>query len=229
MRSPDRIGWQRSLQSGRRELTRHRNAEALRHFEHALNACPVASKKQLAEVLYLLGATLHKLSMTNCALKSWAAAGRLYKRGYAARAIRRFSNAYGMAKQRSVEADDWKAFYSVQLAKYISRKRSGRIGTDAERDMIHDLILDAWKQVRAGYRIDSLDVREKLVLFRGVKVVFPSFHVPSEEQSGRAIPVDFGRKQRIGADDHCFCGSGLPYKLCCGRLPGREELESGVI
>ncbi len=181
-------------------------------------------------MLYLLGCTLNKLGMRNCALKSWSTARRLYKNGFASRCILRYANNYGMAKQETSIEDDWKAFYSVQLYRYIRTKRTRRVGTEAERDMIVDLISDGWRSLLARYRLAGLTSEEKMALFRSVRIIFPAFHFSeATDDEPATIPVDFGRKRRIGVDDHCFCGSGLPYKLCCGRIPGEEELLSGII
>ncbi|WP_319414683.1 hypothetical protein [Marispirochaeta aestuarii] len=51
-------------------------------------------------------------------------------------------NDYGMLRQMSSELDDWNAFYSVQLKKYLESKRSRKIGSQGEKDMIWDLIFE---------------------------------------------------------------------------------------
>jgi len=38
------------------------------------------------------------------------------------------------------------------------------------------------------------------------------------------IRADFHRGTTIKADARCICGSGLPYRLCCGRTPSLHEL-----
>ena len=178
--------------------------------------------------MFYLGVTLNKLGMASCALKSWSVAHKLDRHSYSGKFLRRFANAYGMAKQESEELDDWKAFYSVQLARYLSMKKSKRLGTDAEKDMIWELILDGWRELHNSMDLLSLDSEDKLKLFRAFKIVFPVFALPEDDEP-RPIAVDFSRQKRVGLDDHCFCGSGLPYKLCCGRTPGEDELITGVI
>ena len=155
-------------------------------------------------------------------------ATKLYKNGYSARLVARFANCYGMAKQSSAEIDDWKAYFSVQLSRYLKTKRSRKIGTDAERDMIGDLLADGYRSLRVSYPFNRLSAGVKMDLFRKSVLVFPSFQVPSRLPS-ETIPVDFTRKTRLSADDHCLCSSGLPYKLCCGRVPGETELLSGTL
>ncbi len=46
--------------------------------------------------------------------------------------------------------------------------------------------------------------------------------------SGPVIAVNFQTKKKVKLSDRCLCGSGLPYIICCGRTPGKEELMSGI-
>jgi tetratricopeptide (TPR) repeat protein len=223
-----RVAWHISFDRGKALLSKHRLEEALKRFEAAVASCPVEKSKELSKTLYYLGVTLNKLGMSSCALKSWSSAHRLYKNGYAGAFLHRFSNGYGMARQESEALDDWKAFYSVQLARYLSLKKSRRLGTDAEKDVIWELIIDGWKDIRASVDIQTLSTDEKLRLYRKYEIVFPSFVVP-EASSNQEITVDFARRRRIDLEDQCFCGSGLEYKLCCGRTPGEDELENGIL
>ncbi len=189
--------------------------------------CPVGRSQELGKILFFLGITLKKLGMSSCALKSWSAARRLDKHNFSDKFLERFTNMYGMVRQDTPELDDWNAFYSVQLAKYLSMKRSKKLGTDAEKDMIWELISEGWSDLCASVDLDSMTGLEKLSLFRRHRIVFPTFSVATQMDEA-AIPVDFVRKRRINFDDQCFCGSGLPYKLCCGRIPGKDELVGGI-
>lgn len=224
------LGWNGELRRGKRFLARHNPEAALQCFERATSECPVERSKELAQILFYFGITLRKLGMNNCALKSWGAAQRLHKHKLSAGFLQRFSNSYGMVKQATESLDDWKAFYSVHLERYLHTKNSHRIGADAERDMIVDLIFEAWKNLNETYDISLLSTGQKLSLFRATEIIYPAFSV---EQAQRAndttISVDFNRKKKMLMEDHCFCGSGLPYRLCCGRTPGVEELENGII
>ncbi len=222
--------WRSSLRKGKKYLTQHENEKALNELRQAVSECPVDQRRDLAKTLYYLGITLHKLGMSNCALKSWCSAQQLVKVGLAYRCLRRYSNAYGMARQQTQKLDDWKAFYAVHLYRYLSMKRSRKLGTDAERDMIWDLIREAWHELTAAVVLSRMTAAEKIAVFNDVRIVFPSFTVSDQEKAQfEEIPVDFTKKRRIYREDACFCGSGLPYKLCCGRIPGEDELTGGVI
>ena len=220
--------WHIAYCRGKTSLAKHNPEKALKSFEAALATCPVDKPKELARILYYLGIALNRLGMSSCALKSWSSSHRLDQQGYAGKFLRKFSNGYGMAKQRTAELDDWKAFYAVQLVRYLTLKKSGKLGTDAERDMIWELILEEWRALRNSIDMAAMSSEEKLSLFRAYKIVFPFFSLP-EDQGEQPIPVDFARQKRVSLDDQCFCGSGLPYRLCCGRTPGEDELSIGVI
>lgn len=219
--------WRIAYLRGKTLLSRHNPEQALKNFESALAKCPVDRVKELGKILYYLGVTLQKLGRPSWALRSWSAARKLDKHNYSGKFLSRFSNPYGMVKQGSCELDDWNAYYSVQLSRYLSTKRSKKLGTDAERDMIWDLIREGFRELCDSAGLEGMDSREKMTFFRKHRLVFPTFSVPSELDF-ESIPVNFLKKCKQNMDDHCFCGSGLPYKLCCGRIPGKEELQNGL-
>jgi protein-disulfide isomerase-like protein with CxxC motif len=141
--------------------------------------------------------------------------------------VERFANWYGMEKQTDPQLDDWKAFFSIQLARYLEKKSTRKLGTVAERDMITDLIYDYWKELKKSGILEEKEYGEKLDIFKEVEIIFPSLVVPDEGKN-QPIPVDFRRKQHVNSTDRCHCGSGLPYSVCCGRTPGLDELECGI-
>lgn len=218
--------WQGKLHRGIEYLSKHDPRKALGCFQKALEECPADQSADLAKIFLYIGLALKKLGMLDSALRSWNVGRKLEPHGFSGKLFERFANAYGMQKQRTEEMDDWKAFYSVHLERYLQHKRSGRIGTEAEKDMIHDLIFDYWTDFSRTGILRGKSAREKMVLFRSVKILFPFFVVP-EKLEERVIPVHFTEKKRISAGDLCFCGSNLPYFLCCGRTPGEEELLHG--
>lgn len=217
--------WRTTFAKGRAFLSLHDPERALKCFESALEECPVARSHELGRILFFLGVTLQKLGMCGCALRSWGVATKLDKHYFSGKFLQRFSNCYGMVKQESEELDDYNAFYSIQMNKYLSVKRSGKIGNDAERDMISDLIREGWKEVKTTVNLAALDSCEKISAFTRHRIIFPTAFVP---QYAREIPVNFAAKRKISYDDRCFCGSGLPYRLCCGRIPDSEKLVDGL-
>ena len=218
---------ERFLADGKAQLSRHDPHAALRSLERGLNACSVHHRRELSAILYYLGIALFRLGNRAGALRSWTTSSKLTKRGgYARLMLVRFSNPYGMVRQRTAELDDWKAFYAIQLKRYLDCKHTRKIGSFAEHDMISDLILEYWRELTKGGRLADKSPEEKIELFRQTQVIFPSFVIP-EWGDLSVIPVNFARKTRVSASDRCSCGSGLPYMMCCGRTRGEEELLSG--
>jgi hypothetical protein len=142
------------------------------------------------------------------------------------RKIAGLANDYGMARRGSTEADDWQAFYCIHLRRYVSSKKSRKIGTLAEADMIRELIAEHWEKVRASQLATSLAPDQKLLLYQKIVIVFPFFDVP-KHMDDSTVHVDFSRKGRLSPADRCTCGSGLSFKLCCGRTPGEDEINIG--
>jgi tetratricopeptide (TPR) repeat protein len=219
--------WQRELARGKILLTKHDPESALKCFEKALSECPVKESRDLSKILFYLGVTLNKLGMTSCALKSWRASRRFDKNGLSGKLLNRYTNEYGMVKQKSSELDDWKAFYAINLSRYLNTKRSHRIGTDAEGDMIFELIYEAWKELRNSTDLQSVNTEQRLRLFHSAWIVFPTFTAQTDNEDANMIQVDFIKKKKMHVADQCFCGSGLPYWLCCAGTTGKNVFLNG--
>ncbi len=197
-------------------LSRHDPAQALQRFRQAMDGCAVTDEKKLARLLYFLGIAFLRLGRKDEAMDSWRAAHRLKQRTYALKMLRRFANCYGMERQRDGDLDDWKAFLAIQIERYLGSKRNRRFSSDAERDMVRDLVFEYWRAIRASQVLEGRDPDARERLFRDVEIVFP-YRLP-EEGSAEVIPVDFRRKRRVALADRCPCGSGLTFMSCCGRL-----------
>lgn len=219
--------WQRELARGKILLTKHDPESALKCFEKALSDCPVKESRDLSKILFYLGVTLNKLGMTSCALKSWRASRRFDKNGLSGKLLGRYTNEYGMVKQESSELDDWKAFRAVHLTRYLNTKRSHKIGTDAERDMISELIFEAWKELCKSSDLRSVNIERRLMLFHSTWIIFPTFTAQTDNENANMIQVDFNKKKKIHAADQCYCGSGLPYWLCCADKAGKNMFLNG--
>jgi hypothetical protein len=215
----------RHLRAGKRSLQRHDPAEALRLFHGALSECRV-DHARLAQLLYYLGIALMRLGRHEAAIKAWLSGHRLTKGGtYSRQMLQRHANCYGMASQGCDEIDDWRAFLSIQLKRYLASKRKRRFSSDPERDMVRDLLFDHWKSIQASGELEARTPEEKRQLFHSVKIVFPFTHVPSTDEP--VISVDFRLGRRAASADRCPCGSGLTFMSCCGRLSGLEDLANG--
>ena len=221
-------GWAAHFNRGLGSLAGHRPAEAVKSLQRALERCPASRAQDLYRVCFYLGVALQKVGYSQSAIKSWTTCQRLNKRGHTRKMLARITNCYGMERQRSTEADDWQAFYSIQVARYLLCKNKRTFSTLAEQDMIRDLIRDAWTSLKGSPGLEGQTGCEKMKAFRSVRIVFPTVVLGGAHADGPIISVNFQTKARVGLSDRCACGSGLPNFQCCGRTPGKEELLSGV-
>ncbi len=211
--------WKRHFKRGKDNLSKHSPHTALKEFQTALESCPTTLHSHCAKIMFYIGITLKKLGVPNGAVKSWIVAQKLNKTGYSAKMVKRFVNEYGMTKQNTPYEDDWKAFHAIQLSKYLAEKDRGSMDGDREREMITEIIWDAWNDLYEKNTFHSFKTEEKLTYFKTVNI----FHASKDE----CIPVDFTAKERLSPSRRCFCGSGLPYGKCCGRTQGEDELYTG--
>ncbi len=215
--------------SGKRLLAHHRPRVALEYLRQSVKRCPVSQRHELVMRLLYLGIALKKVGMPSSALKTWKTARTVAPRSYAGRMADRFINDYGMLRQANRSLDDWNAFYAIQLRKYLSSKRSRKLGSQGEKDMIWDLIYEYWQGIVHSGVLCNKDLCEKLELFESIRIIFPYFSLPLEdEEEQEVIAVDFHRQYRVNGSDPCPCRSGLAYSQCCGRTPAEEELLFGL-
>ncbi len=215
------------ISRGRRLLSRHDAYGAMRLFELALENCPASNPEDLYWICFYLGIALKRLGHPETAIKSWVSCQKLKKRGYSKRMLLRMTNEYGMQKQCGEEQDDWKAFASIQISRYLLSKSKRIFSTPAEQDMILDLLYDHWKSIlRSGILTDKT-CSEKHEYFTRARIVFPTVLVrPLEGQP--IISINFHTQKKMKLTDRCYCGSGLPFRLCCGRTSSSEEVLSGI-
>ena len=216
-----------NITRGLRLLSHHDSCGAMRLLEKALQECPASDTQALYRICYYLGIALKRLGHPETAIKSWISCQRIRKNGHLRRMLVRMTNAYGMEKQRRDELDDWKAFASVQLSRYLLSKNKRVFSTRAEQDMILDLIRDHWKSILTSGALSDKSCTEKHSYFTRTRIVFPTVLI--QQLSGLpVIPVNFHTHQRMKLTDRCYCGSGLPFSMCCGRTSGSEEVLSGL-
>jgi hypothetical protein len=220
--------WSMYFDNGLRLLSRHKPHAAIRFLESALQECPTSNVSELYRICFFLGVALKRLGYSQTAIKSWLSCKRLKKRGYAGKLLSRMTNPYGMEKQECESKDDWMAFASLQMSRYLLSKQRRAFSTRAEKDMIQDLIFDSWKFLSDSGALEGRSCSEKYGFFTKTKIVFPNFTMATVQNQSPVISVDFRAQKRLGLNDRCFCGSGLPFSMCCGRTPGREEVMSGI-
>jgi len=215
------------LDRGLGALARHNPSEAIRSLQKALDGCPPSRSRELYRICFFLGVALRRMGFSQSAIKSWVSCRRLKKRGYTRKMLARFTNGYGMEKQSSEALDDWKAFHAIQISRYLLGKNKGVFSTQAEQDMITDLIKDHWAALQVTGELKADSPCEKMEIFQKTRIVFPTVVITEPLVNGPIIAVNFQTRRKLRLQDRCSCGSGLPFILCCGRTPGNEELLTG--
>ncbi|HCM27251.1 MAG: hypothetical protein A2Z99_12610 [Treponema sp. GWB1_62_6] len=224
--------WEISFRRGLRRLSKHDPRAAVRDLSESVASCPVSSRHQLALAFYYLGIALERSGQCSLAVKSWVSARRLERTGALRRSYDRWVNEYGMRRRPTRDEDDFQAFRSIHVGRYLSKRGRGRFGSRAERDAVFDLIADAWKLVRKTGIPAKLPVSDRLALFRRCRVDLPFLYLedalaPDEPPLVGDFRRGSARKRLVVDGDRCPCGSGLPYCRCCGRTRSCIEIESG--
>lgn len=221
-RSPS---WRRQFRDGRRALRGHRNRRALELLTAAAASCPAGQRAGLAAALRWLGFVCARLGRRDAALRCWVDAQRTHKQPSLARLIRTCSNDHGMPRQGDRLLDDWRAFHSLQLARYVRAKARVPLGA-AETDMLRDLLWGHFTELVQCGALRGRNAEQRRRLFAGLPISFPLL-LPAAPAAGRVVAVDFVRRRQLLGRDPCVCGSGLPYVVCCGRIPTSDEIATG--
>lgn len=223
--------WQGPFKRGCKALAKHKTSIAIKEFRAALEYCPIQESRQMARILFYLGLALDRSGQGGLAAKSWVNARKLVRTGYLKELYTRWVNEYGMRKNGNPQVDDYLAFQSVQLYRYLSKRTSGRFCSEAERDVVYAVIDDAWKLFTKCRVFSSLSCTQKIALFKKAKLDFPYLYAEDLLQDEcEPIIGNFKRSKisaspRLNGDDLCPCGSGLPFRKCCGRITSCVEQE----
>ncbi len=130
-----------------------------------------------------------------------------------------------MPRQGDRLLDDWRAFHSLQLARYVRAKARVPLAP-AEADMLRDLLWGHFAELVRNDALRGRDAGERRRLFAELQVSFPLL-LPAAAGTEHVVAVDFVRRRPLLDGDPCVCGSGLPYVVCCGRIPTSDEIAIG--
>lgn len=223
MRGDDYKRLERNFRAGLRSLARHDSQAALRSLRSAVDACPPGSHAALARYLYWLSIPLLRLGKSELAVKSLVSAQKLEPRGSARRLYRHMVNGYGMVSTGCADKDDFRAFFSIQLRRYLGSRPGGRFRTEAERDAVARIIADSWLRLTGAGALVEKSCSDKLELFQAFEIPFPFRFL----DKAKVLPGNFRKGTLQKPDARCSCGSGLPYRQCCGRTQSAFGAESG--
>ena len=218
--------WTVDFHRGIRHLSGHDPAGAILFFSRAVQACPLSRSEELTKALYYLGIALQRIGYSNSAIRSWVTSLKMKKSRHTRALLDRFCNEYGMAKQDCEAQDDWQAFYSIQLMRYLRGFKKRTLSDRAERSMIVDIVREAWSGLVASGALEGCTPEEKYEIFQKTKIDFPLFYYSRLQDP--LVRVNFFEGRRYKAGDPCPCGSGLQFCCCCGRNPGEDELSIGL-
>lgn len=147
--------WKQQLEQGKHSLHSLEHQQAIVYLKEALSVCPVENSLGLSEILFFMGIAFRNLGHHNYAYRCWENAAMLRDR------------------QESEYDLDWRAFYRIQLIKYLSTKNQQQFGSLAESDMIHDLIKLTWEEVKTSYDLMQSDFHDRCAFYRTVRISFP--------------------------------------------------------
>ncbi len=218
--------WTVDFHRGIRYLSGHDPASAILFFSRAVQNCPLSRSADLTKALYYLGIALQRIGYGSSAIRSWVTSQRMKKHGHTRALLDRFCNDYGMAKQDCAAQDDWQAFYSIQLMRYLRGFKKRTLSDRSERSMIYDIVREAWKGLQASGALEGRTPEEKYEIFQNTKIEFPLFYYGRLRDP--IVRVNFSEGRRYKPGDPCPCGSGLQFSRCCGRNPGEDELSIGL-
>lgn len=210
-----------------RALRNHEPERALPLMRDAVAACPVALHHELARRLYWLSMVLFKLGRDGPAVKALASAQRLDRRGYGRAMYNRKVNGYGMPRASCSEHDDYKAFFSIQVKRYLSGVPGRRFASQEELEEILKLIAAAWVSLGKKGVLPEGSCADKLDAFREVHIDFPPLRERQAPSIARTLTANFRTGEAVCADSRCPCGSGLEFSRCCGRIRMPFELDQG--
>lgn len=210
---------------GMRALAGHDPATAIRLLRSAVDSCPASDHAELSRRLYWLAIALRRLGKDGLAIKALSSAQRLSPRGRARDMYERVANGYGMPRAACVEHDDYRAFCSIQIRRYLDGVPDRRFQSQEEIDAVLKVLADAWLRLNATGSLGKASCEEKLKAFRDAGIEYPALRERRDTRRVSVIAADFVRGRALKADDRCTCGSGLPYRMCCGRTRFPYESE----
>ena len=160
---------------------------ALGYLHRSLKKCPVENSIELADVFFYLGVAFKKLGCIVPAVRSWDASMCSDKGGQAAVLLKNIFPGERISTDKSY-------FYLIQLSIYLGRKESGKIDSEAEKDMIIDLISTYWEEIVNAGILKGQCQSEKILIFKDIEIDFPymdvkfDFPLVDSSNSGQIIP-----------------------------------------
>ncbi|MBU0933997.1 MAG: hypothetical protein KKI09_03475 [Spirochaetes bacterium] len=174
---------QKDFSRGLDALARHDPATALVHLRSAVAACSAAHPGELSRRLYWLAITLHRLGKQPLAIKALSSARQLAPRGHISRYFSHTTNEYGQPRCSCAEHDDYRAFFSVQVQRYLWSVPGQRFTDNVEMETVMAIIAKAWLQMQKSGALAELDCRQKVAYFNRYRIQFPVLRAENRNTS----------------------------------------------
>lgn len=227
MKAPCNNGKKVDYRRGKRALAGHDPASAIRYLRSAVAESPASERSELSRRLYWLAIALRRLGKDGLAIKALASAQKLAPRGHARAMYKRAANAYGMPKASCLEHDEYRAFCSIQIRRYLDGVSGRQFRSQEEIESVLQIIAAAWLKLGTTLTSGMASCDEKLRVYKETGIVYPFPGQGIDVRQGSVIVANFKRGKAVKADDRCACGSGLAYRMCCGRTRLPYERERG--
>jgi len=189
--------WNKQLKKGLSFLTQSDLHKALKCFETSVTDCPVTDIKGLDKSLFFLGITLSKLGREESALKCWNIAKETKYNGLSAKMLKRHSSLKKLlSNQYNVEKDKT-IFFKIQVKKYLKKKKVCRFCSDAEKDVICDIINEYWLEILSCGNLNHLSLEKKMIFFKNQMLIFPFSNLSSFYGDNNIIKfTDFDKNEQ---------------------------------
>jgi len=158
-------------------LSRHQAQKAIAPLRKAVDLSSITNRVQLERSLYWLSIALIRVGRTALAIKALASARQVMPRGKGAVLYKRLTNDYGMPKSGCCGHDDYRAFFSIQVRRYLATVADGKFASSLEMDTVLEMIAAAWLQFRRSHDIESMECAKKVKLYEGLRLQFPSLRL----------------------------------------------------
>lgn len=165
--------FERHYRAGQRFLRLHRPEQAIRAFTACVDCADDASASEKARILYWLGLALHRVGQRDLSVRCFKEARCLSASLPVRRIHERLVNEYGMPRCSCAELDDWQAFRSIQLERFLKTRPSGRFVSRAERDAVEGLLLASFKPLALSRRLERMSTEAKKTLFCAANPLAP--------------------------------------------------------
>jgi len=191
------------LQTSLRLLSSHRPQKAIAPLQKAVALCTLEDRAQLERALYWLSIALMRVGRTNLAIKALANARRVVPRGHSAALYKRLTNDYGMPRSACCDHDDYRAFFSIQVRRYLGTVPGAKFTDRLEMDTVLEMIAASWLRFKRAHDLSQFRSCEKVGLYEQFRIQFPRLRLSGYSKcaivsfSGYAVSREFSLHDRV--------------------------------